>query len=307
MKINIESIDKDIPVIHLSTGNVKLSTANLNQVLPLLTNTKPPVETGIFMPAVRWVSNDLHSVIMERPPSLIDVHFQTIHHGKKLIENVPTPWKVLGIRFGPGLESVHCVYMFIRKHPIAMLDDALYLPFYPNVYSDSKLCMGDAFYNTHYPEFVKNAKANNILTLANATSFIYNSFWNEVWNNEVLQWMDTWRVAKNVLPVSLRNGPYIADTSDPSSDAKSLAENKNDQLAIDILNRYTKYDLGNFLEIVGMTASTSLCLTDNPSAIVGDTVGDLINTLIQDKDDQQDPVSFSQLASAISKAHSANS
>jgi len=91
-------------------------------------------DPGILPPAVRWISSDNQSVIMERPPQRVELAY------KDTTYDVPLPWTVWGIRFSKNLQ-VDSSFLFARPFPISTPEDELFVLPLPNMDTDCSVAM----------------------------------------------------------------------------------------------------------------------------------------------------------------------
>lgn len=204
----------------------------------------PP--TGILPPAVRWIRQDGHAVIMERKPFSLNVRLThptntDFHYDFQ----VPIPWTIMSIEFHPGLRSVKSVRLYARNAPLfdPELDTLGVFP-YPNMYSNNEVCLGDAFASA-YTAFTKQVGYAN-LSLENTIRFVTSYIWSTNFNNDVPTWMSEWRMPTQngtfIIPPEYRNGPIIPD----DNVNETAAADTNYSIAYKILYTYSTYSLSNF-------------------------------------------------------------
>lgn len=89
---------------------------------------------GLLPAAIRWISNDNLSVILERPPQIVEAC--TIDG----IIKIPLPWIVWGVRLNID-HLVEKSYLFARNRPIFTEQDELYALPMPNMSRNSQVAL----------------------------------------------------------------------------------------------------------------------------------------------------------------------
>lgn len=96
--------------------------------------TRGRARIGLLPAAVRWISNDRLSIILERPPGFVTTNT------KDKTFSIPLPWVVWGIRFRKSL-LVEKSYLFARNQPIFSEEDILYALPLPNMSENSEVAL----------------------------------------------------------------------------------------------------------------------------------------------------------------------
>lgn len=148
--------------------------------------------TGILMPAVRWISQGGHAVIMERPPFVARASYRPaaadqLPEDQAQHYNIPVPWQVYGIVFSEDFREIRLMYVYARNSPMLGPDDRLSMFPYPNVFNTAQACMGEAFKR----EFARTPSHN----LAEAIAQVVNTFWSADFNEDAgpNTWYAAWR------------------------------------------------------------------------------------------------------------------
>lgn len=213
--------------------------------------------SGIFQPALRWVSQGGHAAIMERPPFIARVAYrpgeaETIDENEAQFYNIPVPWQIYGIVFNPDFTAVEKLYVFVRNSPMLDETSTLHMFPFPNVFNTSEACMG--------PMFQMNFAKNKVDNLATAIASLLTAFWSADFNEDAGPgtWYADWRAPIHSLPQeyvqSIQNGNIVPWK---------------------LLRYYSEVSMENFLRYqfpVGNTLSP-----------LGDSIGVLIERLTSDE------------------------
>lgn len=226
----------------------QVSAEDLTKALPSIF-----APSGIFQPAVRWISMGSHAIIMERPPFIARVSYRPGVANELADEDaqhyqVPVPWTVYGIVFSADFREITRMFVFARNSPILSPEDTLHMFPYPNVFNSSEACMGKAF--------EKAFKLKSTDTLALATAQVLNAFWSADFNEDAgpNTWYAPWRTPMANLPKELREAISI-ETIEPWK----------------LLRFYSEQALGEFVRFAFPISNN---LNTN-----GDTITDLMRVL----------------------------
>jgi len=96
------------------------------------------IELGTLPPAVRWISNDGLGIIIERPPSYVDIYCEY----DEVTYQIPLPWSVYGFRLDNSLK-VEQAYFFVRPFTISQMTDEIYTYPIPGIGDQSKINLPD--------------------------------------------------------------------------------------------------------------------------------------------------------------------
>lgn len=116
-----------------------------------LLNNLPYIETGLLPPGVRYNLPGL--VIFERPPDtkLMQIIFQTMDNidyddddaGRIYTYQIPVPWQLYIATYsntGPSKYRILNLYMYYTNGPLTSLDNEVYLPAIPNIFTNGAIC-----------------------------------------------------------------------------------------------------------------------------------------------------------------------
>jgi len=96
------------------------------------------LDLGTLPPAVRWISNDGHGIVIERPPSYVIIYDE--HND--INYQIPLPWSVYGFRLDTSLK-IEKAYFFVRPFPISHMNDELYSYPIPGIESQDRINLRD--------------------------------------------------------------------------------------------------------------------------------------------------------------------
>lgn len=89
-------------------------------------------DLGLLPAAVRWISRDGLAVIMERPPSVVNISYKEEQY------SVPVPWQVWGVRVNPD-GRIEKAFLFARPYPMVSLEDELFSFPLPNMSNNGEV------------------------------------------------------------------------------------------------------------------------------------------------------------------------
>lgn len=226
---------------------------------------------GFLPPGVRWISEGANAILIEQKPHLQKVRYMPQHDDLGSQDyDIPVPWTLMGLAFTPNLETLLSARMYYNTRPVNGFDDDMSVPCIPNVYSNNTLCLGQEFADAYAAHWAAAMVAGTPLTLIDAAMFVVNYFWSTGLNQEVLNWLDSWRLPK-WLPENLLVGPSYSEDGEDDSEERALY--RNDERSMLILHRYQNLSLEQFLAYGPWGTANSL----NPPE--ADTVDALIRTL----------------------------
>lgn len=200
-------VNRDGITLQAGGDRVTVSAKDINNVLARIY-----APSGIFQPALRWVSQGGHAAIMERPPFIARVAYrpgeaEQIDEQDAQFYNIPVPWQVYGVVFNADFTEVQNLYVFVRNSPMMDETSTLHMFPFPNVFNTSEACMGPAF-QTNFAKI----KVNN---LATAIASVLNAFWSADFNEDAGPgtWYADWRAPINSLPPefvqAIQNGSIV--------------------------------------------------------------------------------------------------
>lgn len=222
--------------LHKNTLRTKIAgvpcEVSTDHLVNLIRGTQ--IETGLMIPAVRWISPNHRALILERPVHQATIEFtHTVGHEepKHVSYTLPIPWTVTAMVFGPELSSVEGVRMYVRNRPLTPKGtDVLGVPPYPNFYHSGAACLGGDFH-ANYQQW--RLGLGRQPTLMEAYMAANGALWNSRWNAEVQVWLMPWRIPPQV-PAQLRVGPFTGEAP------PHMVRHHNENLSHKILNVYTK-------------------------------------------------------------------
>lgn len=144
-----------------------------------------------FIPGIRYISSSQNVVVLERPPTYKMISFTPVVKDEakydqidKYLFRVPIPWQVYLIALDHSFNIIN-LFMFFRTAPLASLNDQLYYPYFPNFYTDSRVCKASLNSIQHYEP-----------TLQGACSAAYNMIWSSGFNLDVHKTLDYYSTNK---------------------------------------------------------------------------------------------------------------
>lgn len=147
----------------------------------------PPI--GLMMPAIRWISRDRRTVLVERQPELRLMEYSNkkaavVTQASTKMYMLPMPWTVYLIVFSTDLQRVNYVYMYARNSALASEDDPVYRMWLPNFTDPNKFCLGSTFadsYTTLRNTFMQNMGR---FEMNDAITTVMTLIWSVGFNND---------------------------------------------------------------------------------------------------------------------------
>jgi hypothetical protein len=180
-------------------GIMEQSNSNMVNVSKnFFKNTKN--STDILPPVTRWISRDMSTIAVERPPLNCTIKYQDVQgelededfehwdscdpdygcecerpYPETFSFNINIPWTVW---FFSGFEKDHLpsVKVFCRPSPLNSFSDQLYALPVTNIYPDASICWG-SFHPINDPEKYNNFSAFVLDAI--------NGFWTDTFNNDL--------------------------------------------------------------------------------------------------------------------------
>lgn len=179
-------IDIDENRVRLSSlTGAKISQVDTTRFARAFIGTERP-PTGIFSPAVRWISRAGSAVIVERPPAKMAITYTDLSNGESQEFLIPVPWQVYAVKWNDAsLERVHMVKAYARPNQIYSASDPLFRLWLPNLFNDESLCMPKNDFHAGY-EVYRNQRIYDYgsCDLARATNFVINAIWQSPFNSD---------------------------------------------------------------------------------------------------------------------------
>lgn len=174
------NIGPDVVKIKLAVGTSykKKSNRAIAQMMAL-----PPAPTGILPPVVRSFSPDMRRFVVERKPFVTHMKYHAKSLEIKREFEIPIPWTIYYIELDESFRP-EVVYIWCRPEQIYADDDKLYFLPMPNLYWESKTCLGNSDFGRAVVE------EGGSFTIADGINQAINTFWTSRFNDDLESFVD---------------------------------------------------------------------------------------------------------------------
>lgn len=143
------------------------------------------VNPGLLPPVTRYVSSDMLTFVIERPPVRKEISFSFLYKSQTALHkesghysyHLPIPWSVWLIEFSPDYESILNLKLGFRHTPIYPGDAELQFLPVPNLSSDLTPCL-----DIQTNSVSKNIMLDPTVPVAGKINHIMSSFWDSYFN-----------------------------------------------------------------------------------------------------------------------------
>jgi len=168
------------PSLHAAVLQVSLTSKYLNSLFASYSFTSPDTDT--FYPiAVRYTDNK-NVWLIERPPFLANITFKNARSGSVSTDksySIWMPWTLMLLQINPQM-SFYEAYLLFNDGPLASLDEKCIPCFFPNMYSNGKMCLNQT--SVMLQQHLAQVNSFDISTIYN---FILNDYMMGGWNADL--------------------------------------------------------------------------------------------------------------------------
>jgi hypothetical protein len=136
--------------------------------------------SGPYPIAVRYIDNKY--CVIERPPFQFSLDYSPTRSGYKRRNvrsvKVWAPWTIVVINH--QTMSPTDIRMYFSFKPLESLDDRVIQPYFPNIYGDSRVCLGSSVYDNLRNSFGEDYTIEQLYT------FFMNEYFSGGWNADII-------------------------------------------------------------------------------------------------------------------------
>lgn len=147
-------------------------------------------QTGLLMPAIRWISRDRKSVLVERQPELRLVEYSNkkaayVDKESTKLYMLPMPWTLFFIQFGrDDLTRINSISICARNSSLSSEADTLYCLWLPNLMDAHMMCLGHTFNDSYSNQTTNHISHTGKLELSDAAAIAISLVWSVGFNND---------------------------------------------------------------------------------------------------------------------------
>jgi hypothetical protein len=208
------------PSLFSLQASISNAESYFNEISQHYSSTQPSFD-HFFPIAVRYTDNK-NIWLIERPPFLANITYKNSRSnslGKETNYSIWMPWTVMLLVTNPKA-SDYSASLFFNDGPITSLDDKAIPCFFPNMYSNGRMCLNQT--SVMLQQHLAQVNSFDPATIYN---FIINDYMSGGWNSDLgiqafdrlLMFSETAKNARNVIV----NGNYADKKNYPSSTTPS--------------------------------------------------------------------------------------